>query len=165
MTVAEGFGPLATKITALQRDLDGRGLRSITNDVAYRGKKDVMTEVVKDLGPDMRMRNWGRFRFGAGYELTSNTSATLTPRPAGPWRVLNFGRYGKPRAYPRGRRRKKIYRTPMGPRTATQASGWASGRTQGKRTFENAAKVIARRTPERVHEATSKAISKHFGRF
>ena len=161
MAVDQGFNSLAHKIDAMSQDLEGQGLRKITNSVALAGKFDVLDEVESDIGPDRRMSNW-RLKFNAGYEVTSNTTAVLTPRPIGPWYVLNEGRRGKQEAYPRGRRKRKIYRTPWGLRTATRGKPWRSGKSRGHNTWDNAVKVIERKTPERVHKETLKVIGKHF---
>jgi hypothetical protein len=58
-------------------------------------KAAVLVQGRKDSGGDLRLSRWGKngIRLNAGYELKGNVnaSAVLTPRPAGPWRVLEDG--------------------------------------------------------------------------
>lgn len=157
------FGGVIAKVDALRRDLDGRGLRSIVSAVANDGKGDVREITTLDLGPDRRMSNWGRFRFDAGYDVTSDHTAEIKPRPAAPWEVLDRGRKGGHKV-PKGRRRLKRYRTPQGIRSASRDQPWTGSKSRGLRTWTKAQVTISRRTPQRVHEHTVKIIGRHFGR-
>ena len=151
------------KFAKLADQLTGPALRRITNKVSLAAKKDVESEIRSDIGADMRMSNW-KVKFGAGYRLTSDSNSILQPRPPGPWQVLEFGRRGKPGAFPRGRRRSKVYNTPVGLRTATQGAKWTSGKSKGQGTFRRATTVIGRETPKRVNRELVAAIRKTVGR-
>lgn len=153
------FSELDAKLSGLARALSGQQLRKVTNKVALAAKKDVIAQTAKDLGPDLRFRNWGKFRLSARYTLTSDTSAKVIPTPPGPSKVLTFGR--KATRLPK-RRARKVYMTPVGPRTATKAKPWRIGPTRGKGTFSKASKTIARETPKRIHTEVRKAISDWF---
>ena len=160
---ANGFDSLAHKVGALARDLDGRSLREITGRVALEAKNDIHTEAARDLGSDRRMSGWGRFRFSAGYDLTSDHTAEIKPRPAGPWVVLERGRRGKAAGQPK-RKRTKVYRTPWGLRTATKSAPFRTGGTRGHRTWTIAMRTVERETPQRIQQHARRTIARHFGR-
>ena len=82
--------------------LSGPDLRKTTSRVAYLAKQDALAALDADL-PGRKFTHW-RPKLGVGYEITSDTTATLAPRPGGPWKVLDEGRSpgGK---YSRKRRR------------------------------------------------------------
>ena len=130
--------------------------------MAFAAKGDVQEEIRRDLGGDLRMSGWRRVKFDAGFDVTSDHTAVLSPRPTAPWKVLEDGRSGKEAAFPKGRRRRKVYRTPVGLRTATSERPWRSGKTRGKNTMGRATVVIARKTPERVHKHTTAVLRRHF---
>lgn len=155
------FRTVALKVEALREDLDGAALRRITSDVAFDAKKDIEAEVRRDLGADQKMSGWGKFRFTAGYELTSNHTALLGVRPAGPWQVLESGR--RATSLPK-RRRSKVYATPHGLRTATKDKPFRIGAARGHHTFTIAVRKIERETPDRIHRHTVAAIAAHFGK-
>jgi hypothetical protein len=158
------FDAVSRKFQALSRDLGGAGLRGVVTRVSVAAKKDIDAKVVRDLGSDRKFSNWGKFKFGSGFDLTSDSTSVVKPRPVGPWFVLEQGRKGKADAFPKGRRRRKVYKTPWGLRTATRASPWRSGKTKGKGTLTDATKEIGKRTPERIEAETLRAIGKHFRR-
>lgn len=157
------FTDTARKLQSLEADLGPMGLRKIAASVGMDAKRDVLEEAARDLGPDRRMSGWGRFQFGAGYEVRGSSSVAISPRPAGPWVVLERGRRAKPGGIPK-RRRTKVYRTPYGPRSASSARPWPVGRTRGHRTFTVAVRRISERTPQRVHDHTEAHLRRVFGR-
>lgn len=154
---------LARKVDAFRADLDGASLRRITTSVGVDAKRDVTQKVTRDLGSDLKMSGWGRFKFTAGFDLTSDHSLELKPRPVGPWFVLDRGRQAKPAGLPK-RRRHKVYATPHGPRTASKTNPWPVGPTRGHNTWSDAVDVIARETPARIDRHTQTVIARHFGR-
>jgi len=148
---------LGRQVAAIGQEMSGSGQRSILTKVSVEAKKDVDKEVVASLGGDRKFSNWG-VRFGSGFEVVSDSRSELKPRPLGPWLVLEKGRKGKAAAYPRGRRRRKVYRTPWGPRVATQANPWRSGKTAGRKVWTKAGKPIVSETPKRFRREINKGL-------
>lgn len=157
-----GFAELAGKVDNLARALSGDALKRVVTRVALAAKGDVRDEAADELGPDRRMSGWTRIRFDAGYDVTGPTTAEVTPRPAGPWAVLNFGRRAKASGLPR-RKRAKVYRTPWGLRTATPAHPFRQGATRGHYTWTRAVHRIAEQTPRRVQAEERAALARVFG--
>ena len=138
------FDQLSRRVTALSHSLSGAALREITTQVAVEAKKDVGREAVADVGSDLRMSGWGRFRFGSGFELVNDHQALLAPRPNGAWSVLDGGR----------KRGHKMSRR------AGRNVGW--GPTRGKHTWQRARAAIEKATPGRVHKHVHAALARIF---
>jgi hypothetical protein len=75
-----------------------RSSKDCVQEAAQAYKSSVLEQARKDTGGDGRMSRWGRKSGGttlsAGYKVggsQSSPEALLTPRPAGPWRVLEDG--------------------------------------------------------------------------
>jgi len=138
--------------------LSGGRLKEITGRVALAAKGDVLDQVGNDVGSDRRMSGWGRVRFNAGYELTSDHTAELEPRPSGPWGVLEHGRKAKPAGQPK-RKTHKVYRTPAGLRTASRERPFRQGSTRGHRTWSVAVRKIDAETPKRVDDEMGRVLA------
>ena len=156
----DSFADFAVKLDRLNTKLGPAGIRAITTKVAVAAKKDVAVEVVKDVGADLRMSGWARVRFDSGFKLVSDHVAKLTPRPAGPWMVLEDGRKA---AASSKRSKPGIRATPWGPRTYKAGGVRARvGRTAGHHTFQHATTTIKRETPRRVHTEVVRALQEVF---
>lgn len=153
------FEEVANKFRKLANDLDGAGLEKITTRVATLGKGDVLKEVENDVGSDRKMSGW-RPKFNARYDLTGPGVATIRAVPPGPWKVLEDGRRNGV-TLPK-RKRRKVYRTPRGLRTATKEKPFTLGGTTGKGTFRKAQTVIARKTPDRIRDETNKLLKSYW---
>jgi hypothetical protein len=71
------------------------GNRDATAAAADVYKANVLRTGRRDSGGDLRLSRWGRrgLKLNAGYDLdgTIVATATLRPRPMGPWKVLEYG--------------------------------------------------------------------------
>ena len=132
---------LTDVIGKLANVLAGPDLRKITSRVAYLAKQDALQALDSDL-PGRKFTNW-RPKLSVGYEIESDTTARLFPRPGGPWKVLDAGRS------PGGKFVRKRGRF----------IGW--GKTAGKSTWTgDVIPTVGRETPGRVDEAVQAAIRK-----
>lgn len=147
---------VALKVGRLADMFDGRQLDAIATKVGVAAKRDVTDQVGRDIGRDQRMSNWGRFKFRSGFEVDRGM-VDLRPRPVNPWRVLEQGRKGGHKI-PKGRRRRKVYRTPQGLRTATREKPWVGSSSRGLRTWTKSAVKIERESGERVQEAVREQL-------
>jgi hypothetical protein len=93
MGTSKSPAELAKKMTA-----GGRAVVENRDAVAASAntyKTTVLAESRKDSGGDNRLSRWGKngTKLNAGYSIKGNVNAeaVLTPRPAGPWRVLEDG--------------------------------------------------------------------------
>lgn len=72
-----------------------RNNRNATRDAALAFKDAALTEARKDSGGDLRLSRFGKkgVKLGVGFEVegNANSRATVTPRPMGPWKVLQYG--------------------------------------------------------------------------
>lgn len=132
---------LTAVVGKLAAVLNGPDLRRLTSSVALRAKRDAEHALDADL-PGRKFTNW-RPKLSVGYTVLDDTSATVRPRPSGPWKVLNDGRKaGQKYSRKRG-----------------QNVGW--GATVGKGTWTvDAAPVIRRETPGRVDKGVQDSIRK-----
>jgi hypothetical protein len=162
VAVAESFAAVAAKFEAIRNDLDGAGLRKITNAVALDAKNDVREHIVEDLGLDRKFSGW-KPRLDARYDVINDHQAVIEPRPAGVFKVLDAGRRARSGGLPK-RAKRKVYRTPWGLRTATRNKRWRIGATRGKGTWTKAVHTIADKAPERVDKHTVAVLSRHLGR-
>ena len=133
------FSQLVSVVGKLAAVLAGPDLKRITSRVAFLAKQDALQALDGDL-PGRKFTHW-RPKLGVGYEITSDTTATLAPRPGGPWKVLDEGRSpgGK---YSRKRRR---------------FVAWGS--THGRHTWQHAVVYkVGQETPGRVDDEVQKSI-------
>lgn len=141
------FNLLNTKLDEIASNLTGAALRQITDSVAYETKKLVESELEGDIGADRKFSGWKRVKLGVGYEVTSDYEATISPRPNGPWKVLDRGRRSGAAIPARGRGNKTLM-TPYGPKTYSRTKPLVIGGTRGKRTWINSVDEIKRRIPD-----------------
>lgn len=97
MGTSNSVDELVAKIVA-GGDQIVRGSKDCVQEAAQAYKSSVLEQARKDTGGDGRMSRWGRKSGGttlsAGYKVggsQSSPEALLTPRPSGPWRVLEDG--------------------------------------------------------------------------
>ncbi len=85
---------LAHKLDAAGRAVIGEN-RAAVSAAAGVYKDSVLTQARVDSGGDLRLSHFGRngTKLGAGYDVDGDVHATakLTPRPMGPWKVLEYG--------------------------------------------------------------------------
>lgn len=130
----DDLASLVGRLTSIADALSGDGLNAITGEVAYLGKRDALDLLDAEL-PGRKFRNW-RPRMTVRYTQPTPGTAIITPQPAGPWTVLNSGRWAGHRTPRRGRRR---------------SVSW--GPTRGRHTWDRAVTTITERTPARVRHA------------
>lgn len=133
---------LGAKLTQLKNAFDGTTLRSTVTRVATQGKADALEAVEGDL-PGRKFHHW-RPKIGARYDLTSDSSATVSGSPVGPFKVLDVGRK---RGKKFSRKRKRVI-------------GW--GPTKGRNTWDKAAIKITAETPGRFDKEVVKVIERLF---
>lgn len=155
------FSDLNRKLGRVVDTLDGTAMRTVLTDVGVAAKRDLRTEAERTVGTDLKFS--GRPRGGklsSGFEVTSNTSITVSPRPYGLWVVADRGR----KATTAPRRGKKgsvvVMKTPWGPRSYTKASPLRIGRTRGHRTLTLAREQIEQETPKRIFEGVQRELRK-----
>jgi hypothetical protein len=97
MGTSNSADELAVKLVSAGNQIV-RGSKDCVQEAAQAYKSSVLEQARKDTGGDGRMSRWGRKSSGttlsAGYKVggsQSSPEALLTPRPAGPWRVLEDG--------------------------------------------------------------------------
>jgi hypothetical protein len=137
--VADDLAGFARKMGKLGDELSGAALKRIATSVVVEAKKDADKAVRADLG-DTSMSGWRRGRpipIQARFDVKNESQVEVLPSPRsrGPWRVLNDGRKAGT-----SRRRRR------------------SGSTRGKNTWDEAAREIERRTPERVSKEVNQAV-------
>lgn len=85
---------LAHKLDAAGRSITGHN-RAAVGAAADAYKDSVLTQARGDSGGDLRLSKFGRngVKLGAGYDVDGDVRATakLSPRPMGPWKVLEYG--------------------------------------------------------------------------
>jgi hypothetical protein len=86
----------AAKITAGGLSIAAANAQA-TAAAAQAAKTAALQVAVPDTGGDLRLSRWGKngVKVGVGYEVAATNPqyavATVTPRPAGVWRVMNDG--------------------------------------------------------------------------
>lgn len=140
--MANDLAALDAKLGRLVDSLDGTSLTALTKSVALAAKNDALDALDADL-PARKFTHW-RPKLGVGFEVTSEATAEVKPRPSGPWRVLDQGRT---RGSKFVRKRRRVI-------------GW--GPTKGHDTWATAGHVIEQKTPERVDEGVQHIIRKAF---
>lgn len=72
-----------------------RNNRNATKDAALAFKQSALEQARKDSGGDLRLSRFGKkgVKLSVGFEVegATQTKATVTPRPMGPWKVLEYG--------------------------------------------------------------------------
>lgn len=134
---------LNAKLSRLTDALEGPSQREVIGRIALAAKNDALTALDRDR-PGRKFHNW-KPKLSVGYDVTSDTTAVVKPRPSGPWKVLNDGRR-RGRKYVRKRKR---------------VIGW--GPTKGKDTWTKAHAEIVAKTPNRVDDEVQKHLRKVFG--
>jgi len=135
---------------------------------AYFTKKQIVQEIVRDVGADMRMSNArGRGKLGVGYQVKQypgNAVAFVKPRgPAFMWRWLEDGTDGHiirargSKSTRRGNRRPgaRALTTPNGLYTRVYVRGM-----EPKNTWSDGRRAAVPKLPEIIQEATRQAVVK-----
>lgn len=146
------FDGLRRKLERTEALLDGSAMRAaLTSKVGPGAKADIRAEAAIVLGPDRKPSGWPRAgALDGGYDVTSNTTLTVKPRPYGVAVVFEDGRKGGTAP----KRRKSItMATPYGPRTFLKAEPMQLGRTHGHRVLTLSRERMDRETPGRLWEA------------
>lgn len=140
----DDLASFAAKMGRLGDELSGAALKRIVTKVGVEAKKDADKAVRADLG-DTSMSGWRRGRpipIQARFDVKGDSLVEVlpTPRSRGPWRVLNEGRKA---GQSRGRRGR---------------AGRNNGSTPAKHTWDEAAREIERRSPERIAKEVNQAV-------
>ena len=155
------FADLSRKLGRAVDVLDGTAMRTVLTDVGVAAKKDLRVEAERTVGTDLKFSGWPRGgKLSSGFEVTSNTTLTLSPRPYGVWVVADRGR--KATTAPRRGKKSSVVtmKTPWGPRSYTKASPLHIGRTRGHRTLTLARERIEQETPKRVFTGVQRELRK-----
>lgn len=164
MGTSRSVGELVGKIDRYGRAIPRANRKAVTA-ASMRYKEQALRSVERDTG-DRRMSNLGRFKLGAGFEVSGDVDAraVLKPRPMGAWAILDSGTVPHaitPGARSRRRGRGRSRRANTGKRALKfpngefAASAYHPG-SPGKRTFREVpakAKAAAMRSFRRSHSA------------
>lgn len=160
---ATGFDTLQRKLGQLEKEMSGAAATKALNAIGVDAKKDALEALKKDIS-DGTMSGWWRptakrpnrkpIPIVTAFTVTGDTELTIAPRgsSAGPWRVLEEGRKassaGESYSYKKRRTTKA-----RGTFTAEYSKKRKrnSGSTPAKHTWSEAAELIIKRTPARVH--------------
>lgn len=135
------IGDAARRLDDMASALAGDSLRGVTGRVASAARLDVLASVERSL-PGRRFSGWKRAgQLTARYKVLSDSTATISAAPRGPWVVLSTGRIAGRRATRRGRRK---------------VATW--GPTRGKGTWATARRTIVQLTPDRIAAEARKAL-------
>jgi hypothetical protein len=138
MGESKNVDELNAKLVAAGATVVGLGRQTVTAAaLVYKGS--VLAQARVASGGDMRLSRWGRqaggLKLGAGFNVQGNTSAVavLTPRPMGPWKVVEAG-HGPARFKRRkGGRGRKVPRTPPIAQYRTKGKrSWSKGVVSGR---------------------------------
>jgi hypothetical protein len=152
--------PLKRRVDAIERALDGTSMRTALTRVGMSAKRELSDEGMKAIGDDLRMSGWKRGgKLNSGFDLTSDTSLAITPRPYGLWMVVERGRR-ETTAPRRGRPRTVVLRTPFGPRTYSHERPLRIGATRGRRSLTIARERNERTAPTQVFQSVTEDLRK-----
>lgn len=95
MGVSTSPAQLAAKLEKAGAVISGAN-RPAIEAAAQTYKAAVLATGARDTGGDLRLSRWGRngLKLNAGYDIKGAgplVSATINPRPMGPWKVLEYG--------------------------------------------------------------------------
>jgi hypothetical protein len=95
MGVSKSPAELAAKLEKVSTVISGEN-RDAVEASAQAYKTAVLATGARDTGGDLRLSRWGRngLRLNAGYDIDGRgpkVTATVNPRPMGPWKVLEYG--------------------------------------------------------------------------
>ena len=138
MGTSKDADELSAKMVAAGAGIIGLSRQTVTA-AAVVYKESVLAQARSASGGDMRLSRWGRqaggLKLGAGFNVQGNTSAVavLTPRPMGPWKVVEAG-HGPARFKRRpGGRGRKVPRTPPIDQYRTKGKrSWSKGIVSGR---------------------------------
>jgi hypothetical protein len=73
----------------------GKANRQAVQSAAQVYKERALLSAARDTGGDLRLSKWGRrgIKLGVGYDVRGyeNATAIIKARPAGPWKVMEYG--------------------------------------------------------------------------
>lgn len=95
MGVSKSPAELAAKLEKVSTVISGEN-RDAVEASAQAYKTAVLATGARDTGGDLRLSRWGRngLKLNAGYDIDGRgpkVTATVNPRPMGPWKVLEYG--------------------------------------------------------------------------
>jgi hypothetical protein len=165
----DGFTVLQRKAAQLEREFSGEASKKRLERVARQTKTDVDEAVRDDLG-DLSMSGWPRGNIVGRYDVLSDHEFEINPVPRsrGPMRVLEQGRnqgnasgFAGPGINTRTGLTARNKNGSLRKVRARKGKRW-NGRTEGKGTWTDAAKLMSERVPDRVDSEVQKAIGKFF---
>jgi hypothetical protein len=136
------FATVARKVDRLAGTVSPQSRRRILTRLGADGKQDYMEEISRDLGADLTMSNWRRapkkqIKFGARYKVLDDNRVVISPRPVGPFKVVDLGR-----------------------KAGTSKRGRPVSASRGHRTADRAQNVIIDKTPARARKLVAANIAR-----
>jgi len=94
MGTSRNASELAAKLQKATQAI-GKANRSAVQAAAQTYKDNLLLQAARDTGGDLRLSRWGRrgLRLGVWYDVKGyeNATALIKARPAGPWKVMEYG--------------------------------------------------------------------------